>query len=94
MSKPIKLFIIDETDSGLVCQHVKSAFNVNNLFKYLGVIPSPDEQESVNRCIEAIKSNGAMYAFLGDVKKFHYSREDLLREVNYERSLKNVIQGI
>ena len=95
MSKPIKLFVVYDTDKGVVCQHEKSAFNIDNLFRYLDVRPSPAEQESVARCIEAIKASGSMFAFISDdVKKFHYSREDLMREVNQYRTLKNVISSI
>lgn len=94
MSKPIKLFIISETYQGLVCRYVRSAFNIENLFRYMQFMPKANDTDS-QRCIEAIKHNGAMFAFLGhDVKKFHYSREALLEEVNYHRTMANVISNM
>lgn len=94
MSKPIKLFVVYDTDKGVVCQHEKSAFNIENLFRYLDCRPDRSSQEAA-RCIEAIKAKGSMFAFVSDdVKKFHYSREDLMREVNHYREVNNVISSI
>lgn len=94
MSKPIKLFVIYDTDSGVVCQHEKSAFNIENLFKYIDCRPNREDVDT-QRCLEHIVRNGSMFVYLGSgIKKFHFSRESLMKEVNHYRMMDNVIQSI
>ena len=94
MSKPIRLYMIDVTDQGLICQHVKSAFNINTLFNFIKARPEVDSVDA-KRVIDAIKHNGKMFVFMNkDIKKFHYSREELMKEVNHYQSVENVISSI
>lgn len=94
VSKPIRLYMIDATDQGLICQHVKSAFNINTLFKFIKAHPENDSVDA-KRVIDAIKHNGRMFVFMDkDVKKFHFSREELMKEVNHYQTIHNVISNI
>lgn len=94
MSKLIQLFAVHETKDGVSCSHIKSAYNIAPLFRCLNVEPNMQDV-STQRCIEAIKTNGKMFVYITpEIKKFHYSREALMEEVEYYLAQQAAISAI
>jgi len=94
MSKPIQLYAVHEKQDGVQCSHIKTAYNINALFRALNLQPDMNDVNS-QRCVEAIKSNGKMFVYLSpEIKKFHFSREALMEELMYYRQQKQLLSAV